>query len=173
MRRRFNIQMIIENLNPIVRNFLAFGVISIASTMTFAQNLPTVNTSISANDVLYPGEQYTATHVYTTPDKIDALATSLQATFGSTGGFSLDNYQITPTPSSAKATVLTTPVGSFSLFAFHSPVPFAFGEDRIGYYVKDIDAAVKKALQSGASVVVSKFTDPIGSDAIVRWPGGE
>lgn len=143
-----------------------------ASSYGFAQDDQGGDAQGSRASVLYPGAQYTASHVYTTLDRIDALAASLQATLGGFIVNSTDNYRITPTPSSAKAVLLSTPAGTFGMFAFHAPMPYAFGEDRIGYYVKDIDSAVRKALRSGASVVVSKFSDPIGSDAIVRWPGG-
>jgi predicted enzyme related to lactoylglutathione lyase len=59
-----------------------------------------------------------------------------------------------------------------SLFGFKTPIPYPFGNERTGYLVKDLDAAVKAAVKAGADVVVAPFPDPIGRDAVVRWPGG-
>jgi hypothetical protein len=65
-----------------------------------------------------------------------------------------------------------TPVGSLSVFGFKTPVPFPFGTERTGYLVTDLDSAVKAARSCGAELVVDPFTDPIGRDAVIRWPGG-
>jgi hypothetical protein len=35
-----------------------------------------------------------------------------------------------------------------------------------------MDAAVAAARRAGAEVVVTPFPDPIGRDAVIRWPGG-
>jgi predicted enzyme related to lactoylglutathione lyase len=65
-----------------------------------------------------------------------------------------------------------TPVGPLSVFAFQTPAPFPFGEERTGYLVTDMDRALKAARAAGAAVIVAPFKDPIGMDAIVEWPGG-
>jgi predicted enzyme related to lactoylglutathione lyase len=67
---------------------------------------------------------------------------------------------------------LSTPVGTLSIFAFKTPIPFPFGQERTGYLVTDMVRAIKDARAAGAEVIVEPFKDPIGIDAIVQWPGG-
>jgi predicted enzyme related to lactoylglutathione lyase len=68
--------------------------------------------------------------------------------------------------------LVLTPVGTLSVFGFKTPVPYPFGMERTGYLVADMDAAIRTARASGADVIVAPFTDPIGRDAIIQWPGG-
>jgi len=96
---------------------------------------------------------------------------SFIATFGGQAG-ALATTTVTPTPSSATFVVLRTPVGPVSALAFTTPILYPFGSERVGYLVKDLDAAVAAAVAAGAGVLVAPFADPIGRDAIVRWPGG-
>ena len=115
--------------------------------------------------------QYDTTHVYVSPEVFDRFADSLVATFG--GSKSRQGvFQVTPTPSQTMSQLVFTPVGTFSVFGFKTPIPYPFGIERTGYLVKDMDAAVKSAREHGADVVVETFPDPIGRDAIVEWPGG-
>jgi predicted enzyme related to lactoylglutathione lyase len=65
-----------------------------------------------------------------------------------------------------------TPVGTFSVFGFTTPIPYPFGVERTGYLVTDMDAAVRSAAALGADIVVAPFPDPIGRDVILEWPGG-
>ncbi len=65
-----------------------------------------------------------------------------------------------------------SPVGAISVFAYQTPVPFPFGDERTGYLVADMDQAIKAARAAGAEVIVEPFKDPIGIDAIIQWPGG-
>ena len=65
-----------------------------------------------------------------------------------------------------------SPVGMLSVFAYQTPIPFPFGQERYGYLVNDMDAAIKEAKAAGAEVMVERFNDPIGQDAIIQWPGG-
>lgn len=115
--------------------------------------------------------QYDTTHVYVAPEDFDRLADSLVATFG--GSKSKQGvFQVTPTPSKTMSQLVFTPVGTFSLFGFKTPIPYPFGMERTGYLVTNMDAAVNSARAHGADVVVSTFPDPIGRDAIIEWPGG-
>jgi hypothetical protein len=61
---------------------------------------------------------------------------------------------------------------TLSIFAFQTPIPFPFGEERTGYLVTDMDQALKSARAAGAEVIVEPFNDPIGIDAVIQWPGG-
>jgi predicted enzyme related to lactoylglutathione lyase len=117
------------------------------------------------------GPQYDTTHVYVAPEQFDRFVDSLIATFG---GHTAKQgvFQVTPTPSQTMSQVVFTPVGTFSVFGFKTPIPYPFGLERTGYLVTDIDAAVKAARDNGADVPVAIFPDPIGKDAIVEWPGG-
>jgi predicted enzyme related to lactoylglutathione lyase len=109
--------------------------------------------------------------VYVAPADFDRFVASLLAFFGGTAG-KQGVFTVTPTPSSTMSQLVTTPVGTFSVFGFKTPIPYPFGAERTGYLVTDLDAAVSAARAAGADVLVSPFHDPIGRDAIIQWPGG-
>jgi len=117
------------------------------------------------------GAQYGTAHVYVAAEDMERFAASFLATFGGTGSRPAV-VTVTPTPSSTSWQALTTPVGLISLFAFKTPIPYPFGQERTGYLVTDMDAAVGAARKHGAAVLVTPFPDAIGSDAVVQWPGG-
>jgi predicted enzyme related to lactoylglutathione lyase len=117
------------------------------------------------------GAQYGTTHVYVAADDMDRFAASFLGTFG--GKSSQPSVTtVTPTPSSTLWQALATPVGVISLFGFKTPIPYPFGQERTGYLVTDIDAAVRAAREQGAAVLVAPFPDAIGRDVVVQWPGG-
>ena len=125
----------------------------------------------TAGDGVGVGPQYDTTHVYVASNQMDAFAAAFVATFG--GAASKPAVMdVTPTPSSTAFRAFTTPAGGLSVFAFQTPIPYPFGEERTGYLVRDMEAAVAAARRAGAEVVVQPFPDPIGRDAVVRWPGG-
>ena len=68
--------------------------------------------------------------------------------------------------------LVLTPAGSVSVFGFKTPIPYPFGLERTGYLVTDMDEAIDAAKATGADVLVAAFSDPIGRDAIIQWPGG-
>jgi hypothetical protein len=117
------------------------------------------------------GPQYDSTHVYIAPQVIDRFVASFLATFG---GQSTRQVVTTVTPTTSRTTsqVFHTPAGMVSLFGFTTPIPYPFGAERTGYFVSDTDAAIRAARVSGADVIVTPFSDPIGRDAIIQWPGG-
>lgn len=117
------------------------------------------------------GPQYDTTHVYVPQADVNHFVASFLKTFGGTSTKQV-MVTVTPTPSLTSSQLLLTPVGTLSVFGFHTPVPYPFGAERTGYLVRDIDAAVRLARADGASVLVSTFPDPIGRDAVVQWPGG-
>jgi hypothetical protein len=117
------------------------------------------------------GPQYDSTHVYVTPGDLDRFATSVIATFGGSKAQPVDST-VTPTPSDSTFQFLLTPVGTFSVFAYKTPIPYPFGVERTGYLVTDLDSAVRSAKAHNADVVVAPFNDPIGRDVIIEWPGG-
>ncbi len=115
--------------------------------------------------------QYDTTHVYVAPEDFDRFVASFLATFGgSTSKAVVTN--VTPTPSTTLSQLILTPVGSISVFAYKTPIPYPFGLERTGYLVTDMAAAVRAARLTGADVLVTPFDDPIGKDAIIQWPGG-
>ena len=117
------------------------------------------------------GPQYDTTHVYVAPADFDRFVQSLTATFG--GSTSKQGvFTVTPTPSETMSQLVLTPAGTVSVFGFKTPVPYPFGAERIGYLVKDLDVAVRRARASGADILVAPFPDPIGRDAVIQWPGG-
>jgi hypothetical protein len=115
--------------------------------------------------------QYNATHVYVAAERFDTFVASLLAVFGGTTS-PRGLVTVTPTPSKTISQVVFTPVGSFSVFGFETPIPYPFGIERTGYLVTDLDGAVRSAATHGADIVVAPFDDPIGRDAIIAWPGG-
>jgi hypothetical protein len=142
---------------------LAGAVALTTSPLTARRDAPATDFSV--------GPQYDTTHVYVPAKDFDAFVASFVATFGgkpNPGGV----FQVTPTPSRTRSQVIITPVGSVSVFGFLTPVPYPFGEERVGYLVRDMDGAVSAARAAGAVRVVETFPDPIGRDTLVRWPGG-
>jgi predicted enzyme related to lactoylglutathione lyase len=117
------------------------------------------------------GAQYDSTHVYVASTDLDAFVTSFISTLGGQASRkSVTN--IAPVPSSTEFQSLMTPVGMLSIFAFQTPIPFPFGQERTGYLVTDMDEAIRAAHSAGAEVIVEPFRDPIGIDAVIQWPGG-
>ena len=125
----------------------------------------------SAIPLVAVGSQYDSTHVYVSPENIDRFADSFVATFGGQSSRRVITT-VTPTPSSTVFRFLQTPVGTISLFGFETPIPYPFGTERTGYLVNDLDVALGAARAAGAEVIVAPFPDPIGRDAVIRWPGG-
>ena len=117
------------------------------------------------------GPQYDTTDVYVAREDFDRFVASLTATFGGTTT-KQGVFTVTPTPSSTISQLVLTPVGTISVFGFKTPIPYPFGVERTGYLVKDLDAAVRVARETGADVIVAPFNDAIGRDAIIQWPGG-
>src|SRR5277367_2416155 len=117
------------------------------------------------------GAQYDSTHVYVAPGDLDAFVKSVNATFGGQAS-KLSVTNVLPVPSSTEFQYVWTPVGTMSVFAFQTPIPFPFGEERTGYLVTDMDQAIRDARAAGAEVIVEPFKDPIGRDAVIQWPGG-
>jgi hypothetical protein len=129
------------------------------------------NNARAEGPLLAVGPQYNTTHVYVAPEDFDRLVESLIATFG--GAKSQPAViNITPTPSETMWQAVFTPVGTFSVFGFKTPIPYPFGSERTGYLVSDFDAAIDSAKSNHADIVVAPFQDPIGRDAIIAWPGG-
>src|SRR5215470_15830464 len=93
--------------------------------------------------------QYDTTHVYVAPEDFDRFVASLIATFGGTTT-KQGVFTVTPTASSTMSQLVLTPAGSISVFGFKTPIPYPFGEERTGYLVTDIDAAIRAARVTGA-----------------------
>ncbi len=117
------------------------------------------------------GPQYDSTHVYVSPGDLEAFVASFIATFGGRASKPIV-ATVTPSPSSTQFQYVMSPVGTLSVFAYSSPIPFPFGLERTGYLVTDMDQALNAARSAGASIIVSPFKDAIGIDAIIAWPGG-
>jgi predicted enzyme related to lactoylglutathione lyase len=117
------------------------------------------------------GPQYDTTHVYVAPTDFDRFVASVVATFGGTTS-KKGVFTVTPTPSKTMSQLVLTPVGTFSVFGFETPIPYPFGSERTGYLVTDLDSAIRTARATGADILVSPFNDPIGRDAVIQWPGG-
>ncbi len=134
--------------------------------------LPLVTASATGGETgVAVGPQYDSTHVYLAPGDLDAFVNSFTATFGGQPSKkTMGNFL--PVPSNAEQQYVGTPVGTLSIFAFQTPIPFPFGQERTGYLVTNMDQAIKAARSAGAEVIVEPFKDPIGIDAVIQWPGG-
>jgi predicted enzyme related to lactoylglutathione lyase len=117
------------------------------------------------------GPQYETTHVYVAPGEFDAFVNGFVATFGGKPSKRIVG-NVLPVASSTEMQSVLAPVGVLSIFAYHTPVPFPFGQERTGYLVTDMDQAIKAARAAGAEVIVEPFKDAIGIDAVIQWPGG-
>jgi predicted enzyme related to lactoylglutathione lyase len=105
------------------------------------------------------------------PDFVDRFVESFIATFGGTSTKKVVTT-VTPTSSSTTSQLIMTPVGTLSVFGYTTPIPYPFGNERTGYLVRDLDAAIAEARAAGAAITVASFADPIGRDAVIQWPGG-
>jgi hypothetical protein len=54
---------------------------------------------------------------------------------------------------------LVTPVGTFSVFGFTTPIPYPFGLERNGYLVIELDTAIQRAGPSFAALVGARPDD--------------
>jgi hypothetical protein len=117
------------------------------------------------------GAQYDSTHVYVSPRDLDDFVNSFIATFGGQAS-KRTVTNVLPVPSGTEFQFIWTPVGTLSVFAYQTPIPFPFGQERTGYLVADMEEAIRGARSAGAEVIVEPFKDPIGIDSVIRWPGG-
>jgi predicted enzyme related to lactoylglutathione lyase len=117
------------------------------------------------------GSQYDSTHVYVAPKDLAAFVNSFVATFGGQASKPIVS-NVTPVDSKTTFRYIMSPVGMLSVFAYQTPIPFPFGQERYGYLVTDMDQAIKNAKAAGAEVVVEPFKDPIGRDVVIQWSGG-
>ena len=152
----------------VIRDKSGWRIRSALWAVSFLALLPV---SAPAADSVFVGPQYDSTHVYVAPAELDRFTKSFAATFGGAPSKPLTT-NIMPVPSQTTFQYVMTPAGTLSVFGFLTPVPYPFGTERTGYLVTDMDKAVAAARASGAEVIVAPFNDPIGRDAVVRWPGG-
>ncbi len=157
----------------IARAFIAavtvFLVIGYVGPLSFPT--PAFAETAKATSNVAVGAQYDTTHVYVAPTDFDTFVASVVATFGGTTS-KKGVFTVTPTSSKTMSQLVLTPVGTISVFGFETPIPFPFGSERTGYLVIDMDSAIRVARATGADILVSRFNDPIGLDAIIQWPGG-
>lgn len=117
------------------------------------------------------GPQYDTSHAYIAPADLDAFVDSFVATFGGKPSSRIVG-NVLPVPSRTEMQYVLSPVGALSIFAYQTPAPFPFGQERTGYLVTDMDQAIKAARKAGAEVIVEPYKDAIGIDAVIQWPGG-
>jgi hypothetical protein len=150
------------------RQAMALGaalLLPLAASASGGKVLPAPDAAIAV------GPQYDTAHVYVAPADLDAFVNSLVATFGGKPSKRI-LANVLPVASSTEMQYVRTPVGALSVFAYQTPVPFPFGQERTGYLVTNMDQAIKAARAAGAEVIVEPFKDAIGSDAVIQWPGG-
>jgi hypothetical protein len=102
-----------------------FSVVCLLSCKLGASDASTEPPSVAV------GPEYATTHVYIAPSDFDALVNSLIATFGGKTSKRIV-ANVLPVPSSTQQQAVFTPVGVLSIFAYQTPVPFPFGDERTG-----------------------------------------
>jgi hypothetical protein len=154
----------------ITKTFLhhsALAALLLADTATYAKA-----PSAAAIPDVAVGPQYDTTHVYIDEAAhYDAFVNAFTATFGGKPS-PRGTFNVMPVPANTQAQYVWSPVGTLSTFSFLTPIPYPFGQERTGWLVTDIDKALAAARASGAEVIVDKFKDPIGYDAVIQFPGG-
>jgi hypothetical protein len=146
---------------------LVIGYVGLSSFL----GTPAVAQTATATSNVAVCPQYGSTHVYVAPTDFARFVASVIGTFGGTAS-KKGIFTVTPTPSETMSQLVLTPVGTFSVFGFETPIPYPFGSERTGYLVTDMASAIQAAHATGADILVSPFNDPIGRDAIIQWPGG-
>jgi predicted enzyme related to lactoylglutathione lyase len=159
--------------NIYVQKIPLCGVVAVVSLfiVAFGPGAAKAVETLPATPNVAVGAQYDSTHVYIAPADLDAFVNSFTATFGGKPSPRI-TVNVLPVPSTAIAQYVWSPVGTLSTFAFTTPIPYPFGSERTGYLVSDMDQALSAARAAGAEVIVDKFQDPIGLDAVIQWPGG-
>lgn len=117
------------------------------------------------------GPDYDSTHIYTTMADVDPLTEQLVAVFGGEVK-TYGELNICPQPSLAVVSVILSPYGLLSTFAFSTPVPYPFGQDKHGYRINDRAEMVARADAAGLDLAVAPFDDLGGLQVILRLPGG-
>ena len=161
--------MHINSFTNVVRMTIAVAVIALLSGAPLSVSLAKDAASSAVSVAV--GPQYDTTHVYIASGDFDAFVNSFTGTFGGQPS-KRGTFNVLPVPSNTEAQYVWTPVGTLSTFAFLTPIPYPFGQERTGYLVTDMDQAIKQARAAGAEVIVDKFKDPIGFDTVIQWPGG-
>jgi hypothetical protein len=136
-----------------------------AASASWGQAAPAQNAGVAV------GPQYDTTHVYVAPADLDAFVNAFVATFGGTPSKRSVGNAL-PVASRTEMQYILSPVGALSIFAYETPVPFPFGQERTGYLVTNMNQAVAAARAADGEVIVEPFKDPIGIDAVIQWPGG-
>ena len=147
------------------------GLVAISLIASTAPQTVVRQSARSANTTVAVGAQYDSTHVYVRSADLESFVKSFTATFGGQASKPVVT-NVLPVPSTTEFQSVWTPAGTLSVFAFQTPIPFPFGQERTGYLVTDIDAAVKTARSAGAEIIVEPFKDAIGRDAVIQFPGG-
>jgi hypothetical protein len=107
---------------------LATLLLAIAGRAPIAQDKPA-----DATPALAVGPQYDTAHVYVAPEDLGRFSDSIIATFGGTKSpQAAAALTVTPTPSKTMWQAVFTPVGTFSVFGFTTPIPYPFGAERTG-----------------------------------------
>jgi hypothetical protein len=158
-------------MHPRAFRFCSVVALSIALLQSAVASASVGETAPAPEAGVAVGPQYDTTHVYVAPADLEAFVNSFVATFGGKPSPRIVG-NVTPVASSTEMQYVLSPVGALSIFAYQTPIPFPFGQERTGYLVTDMDQAIKAARSAGADIIVEPFKDPIGIDAVIQWPGG-
>src|SRR5580692_8585430 len=127
---------------------LSIALLQSFAISTYASDQPKKNSDVAV------GSQYDSTHVYVAPSDLDAFVNSFVATFGGQASKPVV-ANVTPENSSTTFRYIMSPVGMLSVFAYQTPIPYPFGQERYGYLVTDMNEAIKDARAAGSEVMVA------------------
>ncbi|GAA0707245.1 glyoxalase [Dokdonella soli] len=157
-----------------IHSFLVIRRVAIAALLLVATSCAEMKTAsnVAANTNVAVAPQYDTTHVYVdAPAHYDALVSAWNATFGGKPSQRI-TANIMPVEANTQFQYVWSPVGNLSTFSFLTSIPYPFGQERTGWLVTDMDRALAAARAAGAEVIVEKYKDPIGYDAVIQFPGG-
>lgn len=152
--------------NLLMHKLKTFALVTLLLSLDTLSQAATVPAPAPTSVAVAP--QYGSTHVYVAPGQLERFVMSFVATFGGHPSKQV-TAQVTPTSSSTISQLVLAPVGVLSVFGYKTPIPYPFGDERTGYLVTDMDAAVAAARRAGAEMVVSPFRDALGRDVVIRW----
>jgi predicted enzyme related to lactoylglutathione lyase len=114
-------------------------------------------------------------HVYVSPERADAFTRSfLRFSHGKV--VSDDEHAAGVEIGRAKDTYrrirIESVFGKVTVFATDGHLPYPYGRELTGYEVKDLQATLTKARNSGADVLVEPYTSGGRTAAMVQFPGG-
>jgi predicted enzyme related to lactoylglutathione lyase len=122
-----------------------------------------------------PFETIPENRVYVSPERADAFTRSFLR-FSRGKVISDDAHAAGVEIGRAKDTYrrirIESVFGKMTVFVTDGHLPYPYGRELTGYEVKDLQETLRKAMTSGASVLVDPYTSDGRAAAMIQFPGG-